>query len=364
MMYYKAKRNDLLFEILRSFLAISIAIVIVVITIFFVSGRPFEALNMLFLGPLATVRRIGNIFEFAIPLIFTGLALALIFRARQFNLAVDGAFYAGAMACTLVGLYLKMPPAIVIFLGLLAGAVVGGMLGAIPAIIKEKLGAMELVTSLMLNYAVGFVVLFILTNFIRSPISMTLESIRLPREVNLMVIIPGTRIHLGLIFAIVCVALASIFLYRTKWGYALRITGSNREFAHYSGIPDKQVVIWTQIAGCALAGFGGATDLLGLYTSFRWNQSPLYGFDGIIIAALAKQNPMLVPIAALFLAYVRVGADILNRSGEVPFEIVSIVQATIILLIAATGFLKGLKQKNLERQIALLEKATEGGKTV
>ena len=360
-MHDKAKRIDMLFEILRTILSLFIAIVLVVIIIFFVSGRPFDALEMLFIGPFATTRRIGNIVELAIPLIFTGLGLTLIFRAKQINLAVDGGFHGGAMAATLVGLYLNAPPVVVVILALLAGAVTGGILGAIPAIIKETVGASELVTSLMLNFIVGFVVLFFLTNVVRSGTAMALQSENLPADVTLPGIIAGTRIHLGLVFALVCVVLVGIFMFRTKWGYALRMTGSNREFAHYSGMPVRKIVIWTQIAGCALAGFGGAVELLGMFSSFRWVQSPGFGFDAIIIAVLAKLNPWMVPVTALFLAYIRVGADILNRSGDVPFEIVSVVQATLIILIAATGFLRHLKQKTLEKQAMLAKPLNDKG---
>jgi len=364
-MYDKAKRIDVLFEILRTILALAIAMALVVIIIFFVSGRPMEALHMLFIGPFQTARRMGNIVEASIPLMFTGLGLTLIFRAKQINLAVDGGFIAGAMAMTLVGLYFPGPPVIVIILGLIAGALIGGMLGAIPALIKEKLGAMELVTSLMLNFVVSFFILFLLTNIVRSPTHMALQSADLPRDVTLPIIIAGTRIHLGFIFAIISVILVSLFLFKTKWGYALRMTGTNRDFAHYSGISVRKVVVWTQIAGCAIAGFGGAVELIGMFTAYRWVTSPGFGFDAIIVAVLAKLNPLMVPVTALFLAYIRVGADILNRSGDVPSEIVSIVQATVIILIAAAGFLRKLKQKTLEKQTALMQKENaEGGEAL
>jgi len=360
-MYDKAKKIDMLFEVLRTALSLLIAMVLVVIIIFFVSGRPFEAIEMLFIGPFTTARRMGNIIELAIPLTFTGLGLTLMFRAKQINLAVDGGFHGGAMAATLVGLYLNAPPVVVVIVALLAGTLTGGLLGAVPAVIKEKVGASELVVSLMLNFIVGFVVLFLLTNVVRSSTAMALQSENLPPDVTLMGIVPGTRIHLGLLFALICVAAVSIFLFRTKWGYALRMTGSNREFAHYSGMPVRKVVIWTQIVGCAIAGFGGAVELLGMFNSFRWVSSPGFGFDAIIVAVLAKLNPMMVPVTALFLAYIRVGADILNRSGDVPFEIVSVVQATVIILIAATGFLRKFKQKTLEKQAMLAKQESDKG---
>ena len=154
--------------------------------------------------------------------------------------------------------------------------------------------------------------------------------------------------------------LCYIFLYKTKWGYALRATGENEKFALYSGIPVTKVVIWAQIIGTALAGLGGSVEMLGMHSTFKWTASPGYGFDGVIIATLARNNPGLVPFAAFFLAYVRTGADILNRTSDIPAEIISIVQATIIVLVAAEAFLSKWKEKQIVKQTGALETAKGG----
>jgi simple sugar transport system permease protein len=360
MNYNKAKLNDLIFEILRTALAILISIGLVVLIIMVVSGEPIEAIKTLFLGPLTSKRRIGNIIELAIPLTFCGLAISLTFRAKQINLVSDSAFYSGAMAATVCALFLNLPAPLTILISLLAGAAVGGILGFIPAFMKIRFGAMELVTSLMLNYVMGSIVQHILTQ-IRDANKMALESLSWSPALALPRIIDGTRIHAGIFILILCIIAVSVFMYKTKGGYALRMTGTNMEFAHYSGIPVTKIMIGAQLVGAALAGLGGSTEILGMYTCFKWVKSPGYGFDGVIIATLARNNPAMVPFAALFLAYIRTGADILNRSSDISFEIVSVIQATIILLIASSAFLANMKQKSLERATIKSGNSAEGG---
>jgi simple sugar transport system permease protein len=210
----------------------------------------------------------------------------------------------------------------------------------------------------MQNYIVAFFVQYLLNYVVRDPDSYAIQSYALPEDVSLFRFIPGTRIHVGLILLLVVVVIAYIILYRTKWGYILRVTGLNEKFAKYSGVKVAFVIIIAQVLGTAIAGLGGAVEMFGIYNTFKFAASPGYGWDGIIVATLAKLNPAFVPVAALFIAYIRVGADVLNRSTNIPPEIVSIVQAIIILFIAAKAFMKAAKEKKIVEKSR--EVASEG----
>lgn len=347
------------FEILRTFMAIAVALGIVLVLVFFVSDEPFEAMFALLFGPLTSVKRFANVIEMMIPLTFTGLAIAIVFKTKRYNLAADSAFFIGSLVALLVGLFLKTPPVVTVIIALIAAFIVGGIVGYIPAVIRSKFGADELVTSLMLNYVVGFFVNYIFNYYVRDPQKSSLQSYPLPNGVGLPVIVPGTRIHLGFVIMIVLVIVTWFVMYRTKWGYELRATGSNEKFAKYSGIKVGFVVIAAQVIGTAIAGIGGAVEMLGIHRTFRWTSSPGYGFDGVIMATLARGNPALIPFAAFFLAYVRVGADILNRTTSLPAEIVAIIQATIILLVAAQAFLGKMRHRSIVKQTGALEKGGE-----
>ena len=138
-------------------------------------------------------------------------------------------------------------------------------------------------------------------------------------------------------------------MYRTKLGYSIRMTGKNRDFARYVGTGVTGTILISQLIGGAIAGLGGATEMLGLYTRFQYQGQPGYGFDGLMIAILASNNPALVPVAAIFLAYINTGADIMNRMSDVPAEIVSIMQTIIVVLVVAKMFLSRMKHRAIVR---------------
>lgn len=347
------------FEILRTLVAIGIALAIVLVLVLIVSDQPIEAIMALLLGPVSTFKRFANVIEMMIPLTFTGLAITIVFKTKRYNLAADSAFFIGSLTALVVSLTLSLPPVLTVIVALLASLIVGGIVGYIPAFIRSKFGADELVTSLMLNYVIGFLVNYIFKYHFRDPQKSSLQSYPLPKGVNLPVIIPGTRIHLGFVIMLILVALTWFVMYRTKWGYELRTTGSNEKFAKYSGIKVGFVIVAAQVIGTAISGLGGAIEMLGLHKTFRWTASPGYGFDGVIMATLARGNPALVPLAAFFLAYVRVGADILNRTTSIPAEIVSIIQATIILLVAAQAFLSKMRHKSIVKQSGVFEQGAD-----
>lgn len=338
---------DARFEVLRTILAVIIALAIVLVIVTFVSDNALFAIQQLLMGPLTSVRRFANVLELMIPLTFTGLAITITFKTHRFNMISDSAFYLGAILAIILGVYLQLPPVLTIGAVLLVAFLAGGVLGFIPAILRSKFGANELVTSLMMNYVIGYFVNYLFNNVIRDTYSANLQSLPLPKDVNLGNVVPGTRLHWGLVIVLLITVIAYIVIYKTKWGYALRATGLNEKFASYSGINVTFVIIAAQAIGAAVAGLGGAVEMLGIYNTFRWPVSPGYGFDGVIIATLARNNPIYVPISAFFLAYIRVGADILNRVTDIPAEIISVVQATIILLIAAQAFLSTWKQKEI-----------------
>jgi simple sugar transport system permease protein len=163
-------------------------------------------------------------------------------------------------------------------------------------------------------------------------------------------LLPGTRIHTGLIIVLVLIVAAHFFLYKTKWGYEIRMTGANREFAQYSGMKTAKVIILVHLIAGFIAGMGGSVEVLGMYSRFQWSALPGYGLDGALVAMLAKNNPFSVIGAALFLAYIRIGADQMARFSDVPAEMISIVQAIIILLISAEQFLKFWKNRMLLKE--------------
>ena len=338
------------FELIRFSLAIFIALALTLILVLLVSDEPLYALNLLFTGPVSSSRKFANVIEGAIPLTFLGLSVSVMFSARQFNLGSPGALFLGGTVASVVALTFNLPFVILPLVGIFFAGIVGGLITLIPAFIKLKWGASELVASLMMNFVALNLGFFIILNYFRDPDAGSLASFVYPEEARLGTIFENTRIHYGLIILIIMTIIIYLFLNRTKWGYALRMTGFNFKFAKYSGISTAAVIIYSQFLGGFLAGIGGAIEKLGMYDRFRWQFMPTYAFDGVIVAVLAKNKPQYIPLAAFVLSYIRVGADTMSINSDVSYQMISIIQGVIIILIAASGLLSTYRQKMIVKE--------------
>lgn len=351
-----SKGRGLLFESIRTLVAIGIALALAVLLITFVSDDPAEALNKFLLGPLASFKRFSNVIEMAIPFIFTGLAVCVMFQAKQFNMIAEGGFFIGGVAAAFIAIKLSLPLGIHPIVAIAFGGFIGGLAGLVPGLLKSRWKADEFVSSLMLNYVLLYGGLYVINYMLRDENAGSMASYLFKESAKLPIIVPGTRLHFGLILAIIAIILTYLFLYRSKWGYSIRMTGLNDRFAEYSGIKTAKVILYSQIIGGALAGIGGATEMMGMYERFQWQSLPGIGFDGILVAILAKNNPLFVPVGAIFLAYLRVGADVMSRSTDVPSEVIIVIQAIMIMLIAGQRFLAKYKHKMIVKNSTQLTK--------
>jgi len=339
------------FNAIRFAASILIAVLLSFVIILLVSKDPLTAVRKLFLGPLESFRRFGNVVELAILLSFTGLAVSIMFSANQFNMGAEGAVYAGAAVASFIALSLPMPNILAPLVCILGGGLVGAFICVIPAKLKEKWGASELVSSLMLNYVFFYLAKYFANTVFKDPNCGFVATYLLPTNAKLPRLVPGTRIHAGLFVLLVTVVACVFFMRKTKWGFALRQTGGNPRFAAYVGVNTTFVIAYSQLIGGFLAGIGGAVEVLGMYDRFQWQKLPGYGFDGIVVAILANNKPQFVPLAAFFLAYLRIGADMMATSTDVTSEMVSIIQSIIIMLVAAQAFLARNRQKMLIREV-------------
>ncbi|MCR2805133.1 ABC transporter permease [Paenibacillus soyae] len=338
------------FDAIRTLISVAIALVIAFIIIAFVSEDPLGTIGIFLTGPLSSAAQLGNVVEMAIPLMFTGLSVVLLFRSGMFNLGAEGLFYISGLVAAVIAIYGSMNGFLHPAAAILAGAVVGALLSAIPGIMKAKWNADVLVTSLMFNSILAGVGLYFLNYHLRDAAAFANVSYKFQETALLAKLIPGTRIHAGLILVLLCILATHYFMYHTRWGYELRMTGSNRSFAEFSGIKTGRVIVTVHLIAGLLAGMGGSVEVLGMYTRFQWTDLPGYGLDGALVALLAKNNPLSVIGAALFLAYIRIGADQMSILSDVPAELVSIIQAVIILLISAEQFLKMWKNRKLLKE--------------
>lgn len=283
------------FDMVRTVFSVLIALAISFMIIFMVSDQPLEAIKYLLIGPFTNKRSMGNVVESMIPLIFTGTGVCIMFSANQINLAGEGAFHIGGLIASCVAIKLTatfVSP----FMALLCAGLVGALFTAIPAIMKITTTASEMVSSLMINYLALYFGNYMLNNVIGDP-KASAASYKLADAAELPVLIPGTRVHLGIIIAIAVAVLGYFFLYRTKMGYELRLAGENEEFAKYSGVSIVKVIMISQLLGGFVAGLGGGVEMLSpIYSRFTWTSLLGYGWDAIIICTLSKKNPLYTPL--------------------------------------------------------------------
>ncbi len=336
------------FNLIRTIIAILIGFAVSVLILVIVSTSSIESIKYLFLGPFMSVSRIGNIVELATPIIFCGIAIAIPFQASQFNVGAEGTFFISAAFGTAFALIiqkLNLPGFIYIVLVLTFATLFGGFWGFIPGYLKARFKANMVVLTLMLNYAAYFLSIYLINYHFRDKSAGFLTSYRLPENIFLKQFVPNTRIHIGFLIAIASVFIAYYFLYHTTLGYEIRMVGFNFHFAKYSGIDVFKVIVLSSVIGGLFAGLGGMAEVMGIHRRFLWQSLPGYGWDGVVVAIIGKNNPILIMFASLFLAYLRIGGRVLNLLSDVPFEMVGVIESIIILLITAEAFLENVKYR-------------------
>ncbi|MEA5050775.1 MAG: ABC transporter permease [Oscillospiraceae bacterium] len=350
------------FTLIRTGAALLIAILVCFLLILTSSTDPIKDLITFFTAPLTSMNRFCTFLLKLSPLLFASCSTCLLFAGGMFNMSIEGAIYIAAIASTAVGVIEGIPAPVHFILMALAGIVSAAIVAVIPTVLEIKFKANLLVSSLMLNYVCNNIGYYILKGPMRDPKASYDASGLIQQSAKIFKIISSgpLSVHAGPLFGLIAIVLTWFLLYRTTIGFKDRTLGENASFAKFSGINTaKTMLIVTAIAG-AISGFGASVEISGYYDRLNWASSKGYGWDGIMIAILANNNPKYVLIAAAFLAYIRTSADILNVSSTIPTEIVSIAQAVVIIMIAAQGFLHNTEKKVIVRNSqAMMNEAKE-----
>ncbi len=275
----------------------------------------------------------------ATPLILTGLAVAVAFRARLWNIGAEGQLYMGAVTAVALGTGAVAAPALLLVPLLLAGSALAGalfMLG--PTWLKLRLGVDEVVTTLLLNFVALLIVGMLLEGPMQDPMSLGWpQSASIVADATLPRLVAKTRVHAGLIMALVAAFLVWLYLERTVWGFETRAVGHNAQAAAYAGMPVGRILLRAGLISGALAGLAGAGEVAGLKGYLTSDLSPGFGYTGIVVAMLAQLNPLGVVLAAIFVAAVFVGADSMSRTAGVPSYIADLVVALSLLTMLLAG---------------------------
>ncbi|MDQ1708193.1 MAG: ral nucleoside transport system permease protein [Pyrinomonadaceae bacterium] len=340
----------LLRELLFPTIAVIAAFLVGALLILAIGDSPVQAYKLLIGSALSWPDGIGYTLFYATPLIFTGLAVLVAFRCGLLNIGAEGQLYVAAFAAAWVGITFANRSAwILLPLCFLAPILAGGLWGAIPGVLKARFGSHEVINTIMLNFIAVALVSYFTQYHYRTPGDPIMETSEIGGGAHIARLgkfIPGMpeRIPLNLAFilALVCCVLVYLFLWRTKWGYELRATGSNPSAAEYGGISiRKQIIVAMTISG-ALAGMVGINEVLGYRYRYYDGFSDNYGYTGIAVALLGRNHPVGVVLAALLFGVLqRGGIHVDGFSEHVTKDIVQVLQGIIILFVACEAFFRG-----------------------
>jgi simple sugar transport system permease protein len=315
--------------------------------IFLLCGKnPLFAIQKIFLGSFGTVYGIKETITKAIPLILIGGGLAVAFRAKFWNIGAESQLLMGAIFGTWVGLNWgpNLPSAIIVPLMFLAGFIGGGLWGLIPAFLKIRFAINEVISTLMMNYICAEFLTFLIVGPWKGKTKFGFPYTDDLPATAILGLIPGSRIHyVTLILAVVAVIVLGLMIYKTKFGYEVRVIGENPEAARYAGIDFFRTTLLIMVISGGMAGLAGVGEVAGIhhYLSYPGQISSGYGFTAIIVAWLAKLNPLYVLLSGFFFAGILVGGDAIQISLGLPAATVQIVNGTmLVFLIMGDFFLK------------------------
>jgi len=319
-------------------LAFAIAAVVIIVSSAFTRTGfdpllPFAAYARLLAGSFGSGNAIANTLVAAAPLMFGGLAVGLGLKAGLFNIGVAGQFLVGAFAAAATGASLATAPTIVAMpLAMLAGAAGGAVYGFIPGYLKARTGAHEVVTTIMLNSAAGLLLTWAVNDLVRAP------GFSFPRTADIgQSALPfvGRNLHLGIVFAVAAIFLTRWLLDRTTLGFEIRTVGANPSAARYAGMRPVFITALTMTISGLLAGLAGAIQILGVTGFYAPGITATVGFDSIAVALLGRSDPIGILFAAILFGAFRAGAPLMQIETSVPIEVIDIIQALVILFLAA-----------------------------
>lgn len=313
-------------------LALAATVIVASLLALAAGADPLATLGLIVEGAVGSRFALLETLNRATPLIFTGLAVAVAFRARLWNIGAEAQLYAGAVATVVLGMqswgapWLQLP--LMALVAVAAGALV--LLG--PVVLKTRFGVDEVVTTLLFNFVMLLFIGWLVEGPLKDPAGMGWpKSVPVEKDLRLPRIVEGLRLHWG--FALALIAAGAVWLVeaRTTLGFQIRAVGLNPDAARFAGIPVNRVLVATALISGGLAALAGFSEVAGLKGHLSRDLSPGFGYTGIIVAMLALLNPLGVVLSALFVAGIFVGADSMSRAASVPTYIADMLLAVALL---------------------------------
>lgn len=337
-------RGNLFATLAESLIAILAAMVVGGLVIALTGESPFIAYKELFLGSLGAKVSLANTLSKAIPLIFTGLSVAITAKCGMLNIGAEGQLHLGAMASALLGLALGQTPSWIAIPLLIAAGFLGGFFGGgVAGILSSRFMVSEVIVAIMLNYIFILFTSYLAGGPFKSPGSV-IQTDPIPETARLLKLIPKTQLTSAVFIAAGAIFLVYILLWKTTLGFKIRSVGANRFAANSAGINPSTYAILTMALSGGVAGLAGSTEVLGKYYRFIEGFSPSFGFTGIAIAILGRSNPFGVLLTALLFGILETGSLRMARVTNVSSNIVTVIQSLVIISVATPEIFRFIRR--------------------
>ena len=324
-----------LFIIVAPLSAVMFSFLLASILILIAGANPLVSYTELFIGAFGSKNALAETLARATPLILTGLAAAIAFKAKFWNIGAEGQLYVGALAVTFFGTgMVQLPTILMIPFLFIVGALAGGLLLLPLVLLRNYYRVDEVVTTLLTNFIVVLLVGYLLEGPMKDPMALGWpQGKSVIDEGVLPQIVSRTRLHLGFIIAIGTALITWLIISRTILGYKIKAVGINPAASHHAGVPVIRTIIIVAIFSGGMAGMAGVTETAGLKGYLTLDLSPGFGYAGIAVAMLAGLHPIGVIFSGIFLASIYVGADAMSRAVNVPTYLADVIVALTVLLV-------------------------------
>lgn len=300
-----------------------------------------DAYAALWKGAFGSVRSTAETLVRFCPLALGALSVLVGFRAGFFTIGVEGQLYMGALATTMVALFLPdLPPVVLIPLAMLAGVVAGTLWALLAGVLKVRFGVNEVISTIMLNYIAVLFVDFMVRGPIREPGSNLQNTALITDAAWLPVMLERSRLHIGVLLPILVAVAVSVFLWRTSAGYRLRVVGANANAARHAGINVNRTILIAVATSGAIAGLAGAVEIQGVFHRLQAGIASSHGYTAIAITLVGKTLPSATVLASVLFAALSVGATMMQMKAAVPLPVTNLLQGLVILFVVGSEVLK------------------------
>jgi ABC-type uncharacterized transport system permease subunit len=364
----KERLRSAINAILVPLLAIFTALVIGALIIMAAGGNPLAAYRGLFQGAFGSAKALSETAVWATPYIFAGLAVALAFKGGLFNIGAEGQLAFGAVAAAWIGyalpevLGVTLPTVVHIPLAVGLGMLAGAIWGAIPGWLKARTGGHEVINTIMMNYIALNITSYLLNGPMKdpNPLNVVARTPEIAESARIPAIFPGFRFHWGFVLALAVAGLVWWLLQKTTLGFEIRTAGANPDAARYAGVSVARTIVISMMLSGLLAGLAGAIEVTALNYRHELGFSVGYGFDAIAIALLGKTHPLGVVLAALLWGAMRNGATRMQFLTQIPVDVISVIQALILLFVAADAIIRWIYRIRAEEERVVLTRGWGG----